>query len=96
MPRDHQQYNQQSATSFRNRYYETIFTIWQQSVLSGGPIAGCNFWAFGGAARPIEGQVFWKTGDDYMGDPPMEEQGLNTVFDRDETTWKLILHFLKK
>lgn len=96
LPRDHQQYNQQSATSFRNRYYETIFTIWQQSVLSGGPIAGCNFWAFGGTARPIEGQVFWKAGDDYMGDPPMEEQGLNTVFDKDETTWKLILHFLKK
>jgi mannan endo-1,4-beta-mannosidase len=25
-----------------------------------------------------------------MGDPPMEEQGLNTVFDSDVTTWRVI------
>ncbi len=25
-----------------------------------------------------------------MGDPPMEEQGLNTVFDSDISTWKII------
>jgi mannan endo-1,4-beta-mannosidase len=36
-----------------------------------------------------KGQIFWKAGDDYMGDPPMEEQGLNTVFDGD-STWKVI------
>jgi mannan endo-1,4-beta-mannosidase len=34
--------------------------------------------------------VFWKTGDDYMGDPTMEEQGLNTVFDSDASTWKIL------
>jgi hypothetical protein len=26
----------------------------------------------------------------YMGDPPMEEQGLNTVFDSDRSTWEAI------
>ena len=25
-----------------------------------------------------------------MGDPPMEEQGLNSVFDSDSSTWKVI------
>ena len=25
-----------------------------------------------------------------MGDPPMEEQDLNTVFDSDSTTWEVI------
>jgi mannan endo-1,4-beta-mannosidase len=25
-----------------------------------------------------------------MGDPPMEEQGLNTVFDSDRSTWAII------
>ena len=41
-------------------------------------------------ARPVKGQTFWKDGDDYTGDPPMEEQGLNSVFDGDITTWRLI------
>jgi mannan endo-1,4-beta-mannosidase len=56
----------------------------------GGHVAGANFWAFGGTARPKKGQIFWKQGDDYMGDPPMEEQGLNTIFDSDVSTWKTI------
>ena len=55
-----------------------------------GNFAGANFWAFGGTARPIKNQLFWKNGDDYTGDPPMEEQGLNSVFDSDKSTWKII------
>ena len=27
----------------------------------------------------------WKTGDDYLGDPPQEAQGLNSVFSNDPT-----------
>lgn len=30
-----------------------------------------------------------------MGDPPMEEQGLNTVFDSDKTTWAVINKYYK-
>ena len=30
-----------------------------------------------------------------MGDPPMEEQGLNTVFDSDQTTWAIINKYSK-
>ena len=73
-----------SPTTLRDRYYRRIFSY------IGGPVAGANFWAFGGTARPIRGQEFWKPGDEYMGDPPMEEQGLNTVFDVDRTTWRVI------
>lgn len=72
-----------------------MFTVWEQSRISGGAIAGASFWAFGGMARPMKGQVFWKKGDDYMGDPPMEEQGLNMVFDSDTSTWNLITTFTK-
>ena len=93
LPRDNQQFTLQSPVVFRNSYFKEIFTLWQQSVQTNGPIAGCNFWAFGGTARPRAGQVFWKEGDDYMGDPPMEEQGLNTVFDTDADTWKMIRSF---
>jgi mannan endo-1,4-beta-mannosidase len=96
LPRDHQQFDPQSSTNFRDRYYKEIFTIWQQNRAKGGIMAGCNFWAFGGTARPIAGQIFWKTGNDYMGDPPMEEQGLNTVFDSDQSTWKWIDFFTQR
>jgi mannan endo-1,4-beta-mannosidase len=61
-----------------------------------GAIAGCNFWAFGGSSRPVKGQLFWKDGDDFSGDPPQEEQGLNTVFDSDHSTWKVIRQYTKK
>ena len=96
LPRDNHQFNLQSPVLIRNSYFKEIFTIWQQSMQTNGPVAGCNFWAFGGTARPAAGQVFWKPGDDYMGDPPMEEQGLNTVFDADDGTWKLIRSFTHK
>ena len=74
-----------SATTIRDKYFRKIF-----SYVGSGPIAGANFWAFGGRARPVRGQTFWKAGDKWMGDPPMEEQGLNTVFDGDLSTWLVI------
>ncbi|HKP67969.1 MAG TPA: cellulase family glycosylhydrolase [Pyrinomonadaceae bacterium] len=73
-----------SGTTLRDEYYKRIFSY------IGGNVGGANFWAFGGTARPTKGQDFWKPGDAYMGDPPMEEQGLNTVFDSDASTWKVI------
>ena len=54
------------------------------------PIAGANFWAFGGTARPRPGQTFWKQGDDLVCDTPMEEQGLNSFFDSDRSTFNMI------
>jgi mannan endo-1,4-beta-mannosidase len=70
-----------------------VFSIWQQHAKANGVIAGANFWAFNGIARPIKGQIFWKKGDEYMGDPPMEEQGLYGVFDSDRSTWELIRRY---
>ena len=74
-----------SPTKLRDRYFRQMF-----SYVGEAPVAGANFWAFGGTARPIKDQKFWKAGDAYMGDPPMEEQGLNTVYDSDLSTWKVI------
>jgi mannan endo-1,4-beta-mannosidase len=85
LPRDGISFNPASPTTLRDRYYSKIL-----SFVGSGSVAGANFWAFGGMARPIKGQVFWKQGDNYMGDPPMEEQGLNTVFDSDRSTWDVI------
>lgn len=84
LPRNAQSFDPSASTSLRDEYYAKMFGF------IGGHVAGANFWAFGGTSRPVKGQVFWKKGDEYMGDPPMEEQGLNTVFDGDASTWKII------
>ncbi|MGB7069635.1 MAG: cellulase family glycosylhydrolase [Pyrinomonadaceae bacterium] len=86
LPRDAYSFDPASPTLLRDRYYSKVLSY----VKTTPNIAGANFWAFGGAARPIKGQLFWKPGDEYMGDPPMEEQGLYTVFDRDRSTWRVI------
>lgn len=90
MPRDGQSFSVKSTTAARDTYYKKIFSYLGFESNGKPQIAGANFWAFGGSARPIDGQIFWKPGNELMGDPPMEEQGLNSVFDSDLTTWKLI------
>ena len=90
LPRDHHSFDVASTTTLRDDLYQTIFEEWRRDKYSNGVINGINFWGFGGSARPIPGQTFWKEGDDYTGDPPMEEQGLNAVFDSDASTWNVI------
>lgn len=89
LPRDAHSFAFASTTVSRDHFYEAIFGEWQQSRLANGVIAGCNFWSFAGMSRS-EGQLFWKEGDDFTGDPPQEEQGLNSVFDSDSSTWRII------
>lgn len=90
LPRDKQSFDINSSTALRDEYYGKVFKLLAQNAKTGGALAGAAFWAFGGTSRPTPNQIFWKKGDDYMGDPPMEEQGLNTVFDSDKSTWKVI------
>jgi hypothetical protein len=75
-------YEKQEYSARRGRYSK-----------ADGVLTGANFWAFGGISRLVKDQIFWKKGDDFMGDPPMEEQGLSTVFDSDKSTWKIINQF---
>jgi mannan endo-1,4-beta-mannosidase len=90
LPRDGHSFDPAAPTTLRDQLYAQVFGLLTRHAAAGGHVAGANFWAFGGAARPVRGQTFWKEGDDYTGDPPMEEQGLNSVFDGDATTWRLI------
>ena len=94
-PRDGETFNVKTPTSFKDRYFSEVFSYLPGGENHRGAVAGVNFWAFGGSARPIEKQLFWKFGDDYMGDPPMEEQGLYSVFDSDKSTWRVITKYTK-
>ena len=79
-----------SSVSVRDRYYRTIFDLVYDSARSGAPIAGTNFWAWGGEARAAHPDFWWKPGDPFMGDPPQEPQGMNAVFMTDSTTLSII------
>ena len=75
-------------TESRDRFYSHIFEEVKRSMAEGGPIAGCNFWAWSGSGRPR--QEVWQAGDDYLGDPPHEPQGWYSVFDCDSSTIAII------
>jgi mannan endo-1,4-beta-mannosidase len=95
LPRDKQLFDIDSPTVLRDEYYTKIFETLATNAAANGNLAGVNFWAFGGTSRPVKGRPFWQKGDDYSGDPPMEEQGLNSVFVGDVTTWNVIKKYSK-
>jgi mannan endo-1,4-beta-mannosidase len=97
-PRNDMSFDAGTVTSLRDHYYSFLFSQFtnpRNENRYSRMIAGMNFWSFNGLARPIPGQRFWKTGDDYMGDPPMEEQSLYGVFDADTSTWNVIRKHVK-
>jgi mannan endo-1,4-beta-mannosidase len=89
-PRDGMSFQPGSPTTGRDGYYQYIFQLIVDNLASGGAFAGCNFWGWGGYARPRH--VQWQVGDDYCCDPAQEEQGLNSVFSCDSTTLDIIRH----
>ena len=87
-PRDGRSFALDSTTSLRDKYFSLILS--KLGKTRTGTVAGVNFWAFAGRGRAAHSDYIWKPGDDYTGDPPMEEQGLNSVFDTDRSTLSLL------
>lgn len=83
-PRDGMAIAPGSPVTGRDRYYTYLF----DEVVSGGKLAGVNFWGWGGYAKPAH--ETWQPGDDYTGDPAQEAQGLNSVFAADSSTVAII------
>lgn len=83
LPRDSMQFDCRSSSANRDRYYQLVFDYVKEHAKTNGLFQGCNFWAWGGFAQPRN--LFWQRGDDYMGDPGQEEQGLNSVYNSDTT-----------
>ena len=74
-------FNPESSTRYRDRFYKTMFDEVFNLIQKGGPLAGDNFWAWGGASRP---------GDNWLGDPPHETPGWYSVYNTDESTIAII------
>jgi len=93
-PRDGGSYDPASPTTLRDQYFQETYAL-VQSLLPTTPMAGIMPWAWAGDSRPPRPGQFWKPGDPFIGDPPHEEQGWYSVFDKD-TTLKLITDWSSK
>jgi mannan endo-1,4-beta-mannosidase len=90
LDRDGPSFARTATTKVRDRFYGVVFDVVYRRAAKGDPIAGWNFWAWGGMGRAANPNYWWKEGNDLMGDPPQEEQGLYSVFDSDVPSLMLI------
>jgi mannan endo-1,4-beta-mannosidase len=88
--RDGGAFDPKAPTTARDRFYDAVFKTLETRAQAGDPVAGWNFWAWGGAGRAAHPDHWWRPGDDFLGDPPQEEQGLYAVFDADASTLDVI------
>ncbi len=91
LPRDWHKYTPDSEALIRDMYYKDLFEKGLEVLEEGGALCGFNIWSWAGEGRANpENKNKWKTGDDFLGDPPQEPQGLNSVFDTDDSTIKIL------
>jgi mannan endo-1,4-beta-mannosidase len=90
-PRDGGVYALSTTATYRDRYYGLVFGAALESAKRQGPFAGTNFWAWGGQGRAQHSDFMMGTGDaNFVGDPPQEPQGRNSVFDCDASTLAVV------
>jgi len=96
MERDDGNIEPNSDTGYRDQFYRYIFSQIESNIAEGGPFIGSNFWSWGGEGRSASETGDWVTGSNsYTGDPPQEPQGLNSIFDTDESTLQVIRNHAK-
>jgi mannan endo-1,4-beta-mannosidase len=88
--RDAADYRQGATTAQRDRFFKEILGFLENQVRLSAPIAGSNFWAWGGFGRAQSQDFIWRNGDPFTGDPPQEAQGLNSVFAGDKATLEIL------
>jgi mannan endo-1,4-beta-mannosidase len=90
-PRDGGSFEPGTSTTYKDKFYSLIFDLAEESMRSGGPVAGTHFWAWGGEGRAQHPDHHFQPGDtSYVGDPPHEPQGWYSVFDVDASTQAVI------
>ena len=94
-PRDNYLFAKETPTTLKDIYYDYVLGQVAEHSQNSGLLAGCNFWAWGGVAKPDTTNFWWKPGDDLCGDPPQEPQGLYSVFSSDKSTIEIIRKHIK-
>jgi len=79
-----------SPVTARDRYLRLILGAVYDSARAGAPFAGWNIWTWGGEGHAMHPDDMWRPGDPFIGDPPQEPQGYNSVFLADRSTLDVI------
>jgi mannan endo-1,4-beta-mannosidase len=87
LPRDHENYSLDSPTKARDEYYRRMFDQVAESCQAGRALQAANFWTWGGEGRANSPE---NSAGKFLGDPPCEPQGLNSVFNTDTSTHAVI------
>lgn len=90
LARDGGSFDPASSTVWRNTFLADMFDEVHTSAAGSGPGAGYNVWAWAGEGRPRENGSYWQAGDDWIGDPPHEQQGWYSIYDEDASTLALL------
>jgi mannan endo-1,4-beta-mannosidase len=86
LARDKGSFDPASTTLHRDAFFTTMCGAVRASLMSGGPLAGANFWAWAGEGLPPRPGEHWQAGDPWTGDPPHESQGWYGVYHNDRST----------
>ena len=84
-------YDPGTPTLWKDRFYGVIYDAVLAGTRGDGPVAGSNFWGWGGAGRSSRADHRFAPGAaGYVADPPHEPQGWYSVFDTDASTREVI------
>lgn len=87
MERDGGLFSQSAPVVYRDAYLQKVFGLVEASIAKGQPLQGTNVWAWGGFGYASHNDFVWRKGDKgFVGDPPQEPQGLNSIFSSDDST----------
>lgn len=90
--RDNRELDPQSSTTYRDKFFTTVFESLLHLASEDGALAGYNLWSWSGEGVP-EGGEYWEPGSVLTGDPPHEEQGWYGIYNHDESTLDLIREY---
>ncbi|MGE5458786.1 MAG: glycoside hydrolase 5 family protein [Methanococcaceae archaeon] len=90
IPREGAKITENSPVTTRDRFYKEILTFVVDSAAAETPLAGFNFWGWGGEGRPKNADGMWHKGDPLTCDPPHEPQGYNSIYNTDASTLNII------
>jgi mannan endo-1,4-beta-mannosidase len=93
LPRDHETYAPGTPTTARDEYYRRMFDQVVESARAGRALQAANFWAWAGEGRADSAKG---SAGSFLGDPPCEPQGLNSVFNTDTSTQAVIAEANRK
>ncbi len=90
LDRDYGSNDSSAPVTARNHFFKVVFDKICKVASAGGSLVGSNFWAWGGLGRSPRKDFKWRKGDPFTGDPILEPQGRNSVFDSDTDTLQVI------